>query len=215
MPLLAVRPCVERLRPKRPAGKLPTARPESAGRATLPQSLNPWHTAPHPQPPAASTCRPTTGPRPTPAHLRLKSALAPHQPHTRLFVASMTRKFLTMTALGATARPTPHRLPRQRAAWSKACACLSLAQEHGTPLFVYSKAAMLSALAAYQRGFAGRQAQICYAMKANSSLAVLQVFARPVAALTSSRAASWPACWPLAATRPRSFFRAWAKPAPK
>ena len=52
-----------------------------------------------------------------------------------------------------------------------------LARTHGTPLFVYSKAAMLSALAAYQRGFAGRQAQICYAMKANSSLAVLQVFA--------------------------------------
>jgi len=44
-----------------------------------------------------------------------------------------------------------------------------LAAQHGTPLFVYSKAAMLSALAAYQRGFAGRQARICYAMKANSS----------------------------------------------
>jgi diaminopimelate decarboxylase len=52
-----------------------------------------------------------------------------------------------------------------------------LAHTHGTPLFVYSKAAMLSALAAYQRGFAGRHAQICYAMKANSSLGVLQVFA--------------------------------------
>ena len=52
-----------------------------------------------------------------------------------------------------------------------------LAREHGTPLFVYSKASMLSALAAYQRGFAGRKAQICYAMKANSTLAVLQVFA--------------------------------------
>jgi diaminopimelate decarboxylase len=32
-----------------------------------------------------------------------------------------------------------------------------LAQAHGTPLFVYSKAAMLSALGAYQRGFAGRK----------------------------------------------------------
>lgn len=53
-----------------------------------------------------------------------------------------------------------------------------LAQQHGTPLFAYSKAAMLSALAAYQRGFAGRNARICYAMKANSSLAVLQVFAQ-------------------------------------
>lgn len=56
-------------------------------------------------------------------------------------------------------------------------ALASLAQAHGTPLFVYSKAAMLSALAAYQRGFAGRNARICYAMKANSSLGVLQVFA--------------------------------------
>lgn len=54
----------------------------------------------------------------------------------------------------------------------------ALAQEYGTPLYVYSKAAMLQALAAYQRGFAGRQVQICYAMKANSSLAVLQLFAR-------------------------------------
>ncbi|MEI7783042.1 MAG: diaminopimelate decarboxylase [Betaproteobacteria bacterium] len=54
----------------------------------------------------------------------------------------------------------------------------ALAVRHGTPLFVYSKAAMLAALAAYQRGFAGRKAQICYAMKANSALGVLQVFAQ-------------------------------------
>ncbi len=53
-----------------------------------------------------------------------------------------------------------------------------LAAAHGTPLFVYSKAAMLAALAAYQRGFAGRKARVHYAMKANSSLAVLQVFAQ-------------------------------------
>jgi diaminopimelate decarboxylase len=53
-----------------------------------------------------------------------------------------------------------------------------IARQYGTPLFVYSKASMLTALAAYQRGFAGRRAQIYYAMKANSSLAVLQVFAK-------------------------------------
>jgi len=53
-----------------------------------------------------------------------------------------------------------------------------LAHQYGTPLFVYSKSAMLSALAAYQRGFAGRKAKICYAMKANSSLGILQVFAQ-------------------------------------
>jgi diaminopimelate decarboxylase len=53
-----------------------------------------------------------------------------------------------------------------------------LADAHGTPLFVYSKASMLNALSAYQRAFAGRQAKVHYAMKANSSLAVLQVFAQ-------------------------------------
>ena len=53
-----------------------------------------------------------------------------------------------------------------------------LASTHGTPLFVYSKAAMLDALAAYETGFKGRRSQICYAMKANSSLAVLQLFAK-------------------------------------
>lgn len=54
----------------------------------------------------------------------------------------------------------------------------ALAQQYGTPLFVYSKAAMLAALAAYQQGFAGRQVQICYAMKANSTLGIIQLFAQ-------------------------------------
>ncbi|MGR4867750.1 diaminopimelate decarboxylase [Variovorax sp. LARHSF232] len=54
----------------------------------------------------------------------------------------------------------------------------ALAREHGTPLFVYSKQWMLDALAAYQRGFEGRDALVCYAMKANSSLGILRVFAK-------------------------------------
>jgi diaminopimelate decarboxylase len=53
-----------------------------------------------------------------------------------------------------------------------------LARRFGSPLFVYSQRAMLDALAAYQRALAGRPHQVCYAMKANSSLAVLQTFAR-------------------------------------
>ena len=53
----------------------------------------------------------------------------------------------------------------------------SLARAHGTPLFVYSQAAILDALAAYQRGLAGRRALICYAMKANSTLAILKLLA--------------------------------------
>ena len=53
-----------------------------------------------------------------------------------------------------------------------------LAERFGTPLFVYSQSAMLAALASYQRALVGRDHLICYAMKANSSLAVLQTFAQ-------------------------------------
>jgi diaminopimelate decarboxylase len=62
------------------------------------------------------------------------------------------------------------------ALWVEGLPLAGLAQKHQTPLFVYSKAAMLAALAAYQRGFAGRKAQICYAMKANPALGVIQLF---------------------------------------
>ena len=54
----------------------------------------------------------------------------------------------------------------------------ALAREYGTPLYVYSRASMLGALAAYQRALKGRRHLICYAMKANSTLAVLQTFAQ-------------------------------------
>ena len=53
-----------------------------------------------------------------------------------------------------------------------------LAAQFGTPLYVYSKRAMLSALASYERALQGRRHLICYAMKANSTLAVLQTFAQ-------------------------------------
>ena len=54
----------------------------------------------------------------------------------------------------------------------------ALAQRFGTPLFVYSRAAMLAALASYTRALQGRRHLLCYAMKANSTLAVLQTFAQ-------------------------------------
>ena len=57
-------------------------------------------------------------------------------------------------------------------------ALCDVATEFGTPLFAYSKAAMLSALEEYKLAFAGRKARIHYAMKANSSLGVLRVFAQ-------------------------------------
>ncbi len=53
-----------------------------------------------------------------------------------------------------------------------------LATQHGTPLYVYSRCAILDAAAAYQRALAGRDHLICFAMKANPNLAVLQTLAQ-------------------------------------
>jgi len=58
------------------------------------------------------------------------------------------------------------------------CSLDALAREFGTPLYVYSQRAMLDAVASYRRALAGRPHLICYAMKANPSLAVLQTFAQ-------------------------------------
>lgn len=60
--------------------------------------------------------------------------------------------------------------------WMEGIPVHVLTERFGTPLFAYSRSSMLAALAAYQRAFKGRNALICYAMKANSSLAILQTF---------------------------------------
>jgi diaminopimelate decarboxylase len=61
--------------------------------------------------------------------------------------------------------------------WLEGVRLADVAAAHGTPLYVYSRSAMRAALAPYQKALAGRRHLICYAMKANSSLAVLQTFA--------------------------------------
>ena len=53
-----------------------------------------------------------------------------------------------------------------------------LAERFGTPTFVYSRAAISDAYQAYRRALQGRRAQVFYAVKANSTLAVLSLFAR-------------------------------------
>ena len=54
----------------------------------------------------------------------------------------------------------------------------AIAAEFGTPTYVYSKAALLSNFAAYADACKGRDALVCYAMKANSNLAILDLLAR-------------------------------------
>lgn len=72
---------------------------------------------------------------------------------------------------------SPHIAYRGEDLFIEGCSLSDLARRYGTPLYVYSRASMLAALAAYQRALVGRDHLVCYAMKANSSLAVIQTFA--------------------------------------
>jgi diaminopimelate decarboxylase len=73
---------------------------------------------------------------------------------------------------------SPHIAYRGDDLFIEGCSLAELARRFGTPLYVYSRASMLAALGAYQRALVGRDHLVCYAMKANSSLAVLQTFAQ-------------------------------------
>ncbi len=54
----------------------------------------------------------------------------------------------------------------------------SVAESVGTPCYVYSRAALEQAFDTYRRALAGCDHLVCYAVKANSNLAVLDVLAR-------------------------------------
>ncbi len=53
-----------------------------------------------------------------------------------------------------------------------------IAETFGTPCYVYSRAALEGAWQAFERAFAGLPHLLCYAVKANSNLAILNLFAR-------------------------------------
>jgi len=57
-------------------------------------------------------------------------------------------------------------------------AATDIARRFGTPAYVYSRAALTANFLAYQQALAGVDHQICYAVKANSNIAVLNVLAR-------------------------------------
>ena len=53
-----------------------------------------------------------------------------------------------------------------------------IAAEHGTPCYIYSKAALTAAWNDFTAELKSRDALVCYAMKANSNLAILSTFAK-------------------------------------
>jgi diaminopimelate decarboxylase len=54
----------------------------------------------------------------------------------------------------------------------------AIANDYATPCYVYSKAALTQAYQAFSAGFIGSDHLVCYAVKANPSLAILNLFAK-------------------------------------
>ena len=53
-----------------------------------------------------------------------------------------------------------------------------IARRFGTPCYVYSRAAIAAAYGEFSRALSGRDALVCYSVKANSNLAILALLAR-------------------------------------
>ena len=74
----------------------------------------------------------------------------------------------------------PHSLHRNRSGdlCMEQVPLKEIARRHGTPAFVYSEAAIRSAYETFDAAFSGHPHRICYAVKANSNLAILQLLAK-------------------------------------
>lgn len=88
-----------------------------------------------------------------------------------------------------------------------------IAERFGTPTYVYSRAHIEAQYRAYADALAGMPHLVCFAVKANSNLGVLNVLARLGAGFDIVSAVSWSVSWPPAAIRPRWCSPASARPA--
>jgi len=67
---------------------------------------------------------------------------------------------------------------RNAALYAEDVALADIAAEYGTPCYVYSRRAIENAYRAYDEAFASHDHLICYAVKANSNIGVLNLLAR-------------------------------------
>src|SRR5438045_249515 len=80
----------------------------------------------------------------------------------------------TLPTPTATARPFAY---RNGQLWCDNVSLESLAEQHGTPLYVYSARQIRERLRLFQDAFSGRPATVCFAVKSNSALAILRLLA--------------------------------------
>jgi len=85
-----------------------------------------------------------------------------------------------MTSLPTQSTPVgyPHFHYQDGALHAEGVSLDTLAAQFGTPLYVYSRAALGQAWRSYHEAIGDRSVLVCYGMKANSNLAVLKEFAR-------------------------------------
>ena len=95
--------------------------------------------------------------------------------------------------------------------WCEGVSLETLARKFGTPLYVYSKHALVSAFNAYQSALADYPHLVCFALKANSNLSSSSSENSAPASI-SSRAENCSASRPRVATPVRSSSRASVKP---
>jgi diaminopimelate decarboxylase len=88
---------------------------------------------------------------------------------------SLRENLLTLTSVSSS-RPFAY----EDSSASLACGKVSLAalaKRYGTPLYVYSADQIVERLGLFQEALAGRDHLVCYAVKANSALAILKLLA--------------------------------------
>ena len=82
-----------------------------------------------------------------------------------------------MSATGRAAIRSPQFDYRGGVLYTESLSLDQLAQRFGTPLYVYSKAAFIDAWRRFNQAFDGHGQRVCYAVKANSNLAILKLLA--------------------------------------
>jgi len=75
----------------------------------------------------------------------------------------------------AAARPFAY---RNRTLHCDGVSLTSLAEDHGTPLYIYSASQISERFQLFQHSFSSRPHTVCYAVKANSSLAILRLLGK-------------------------------------
>jgi len=75
-------------------------------------------------------------------------------------------------------RPAGLRRPANRQLFAEKIPVVTLAERYGTPLYVYSAAAIRQRYREFDHAFRGQEHTICYSVKANSNLSVLKLLAK-------------------------------------